>query len=486
MKRYLGVQRPDWQRIILEQGLIYSPTNTPEGQAFSYWQEGPYYSLTRAEVESLEGACSTLFEMCVQAGDHIVADPRLMTRMGIPEWAQAEVKRQWDIEPARGSVYARFDLRFGGHDHPDQSARVAQLYEFNADTPTCLLEAGWAQWTWLTQTGQGQDQWNSIWERLIEAWKRNLTLISADLGHRPTVHFTASGAEPSGEDVMNTLYLLDACRAAGYPTKALPIEQIILGDHDQRFYDQDGDHLDVCFKLYPWEHMLAEEFGRPAVADLAHTYRGPSHRRQGTVWVEPLYKMLWSNKGLLAVLWELFQNDPDRSRHLIPTWFEGQQPSGLRDYVRKPLLGREGGGVTVVRDGRPVEAVESEYGAEGHVIQAFAPAPVFDAPEGRRHAVCGAWMVDGDPAGMGVRESAGLITDNQSFFVPHSIGDGPRRYTPEAVTMISDRSPTDRPGPQDLPAHFGFEVPRPPGLVTPTDAPPGSPGAGQTSPQDAR
>ena len=183
--------------------------------------------------------------------------------------------------------------------------------------------------------------------------------------------------------------------------------------------------------------MLAEEFGRPCLADLAHTYRGPRHTRFGTVWVEPIYKMLWANKGLLAVLWELFHDDPDRSRHLIPTWFEGQQPSGLRDYVRKPLLGREGGSVAIVRDGKPVEAVESDYGAEGFVIQALAPAPAFAAPEGWRHAVCGAWMVDGEPAGLGIRESAGLITDDQSFFVPHSIGDGPRRYTPEPVSLLS-------------------------------------------------
>ncbi len=34
-------------------------------------------------------------------------------------------------------------------------------------------------------------------------------------------------------------------------------------------------------------------------------------------------------------------------------------------------------------------------------------------------AVFGSWLVDGEPAGMGVRESTGLITNNTSCFVPH-------------------------------------------------------------------
>jgi glutathionylspermidine synthase len=30
-------------------------------------------------------------------------------------------------------------------------------------------------------------------------------------------------------------------------------------------------------------------------------------------------------------------------------------------------------------------------------------------------------VVDGEPAGLGIRESHGLITDNLSYFVPHTI-----------------------------------------------------------------
>jgi glutathionylspermidine synthase len=39
--------------------------------------------------------------------------------------------------------------------------------------------------------------------------------------------------------------------------------------------------------------------------------------------------------------------------------------------------------------------------------------------------VIGAWMIEGEPAGMGIREgtgTAGLVTRNTSNFVPHVVG----------------------------------------------------------------
>jgi glutathionylspermidine synthase len=37
--------------------------------------------------------------------------------------------------------------------------------------------------------------------------------------------------------------------------------------------------------------------------------------------------------------------------------------------------------------------------------------------------VLGAWVVDGEAAGLGIREAETLITDNQSRFVPHVVED---------------------------------------------------------------
>jgi len=37
--------------------------------------------------------------------------------------------------------------------------------------------------------------------------------------------------------------------------------------------------------------------------------------------------------------------------------------------------------------------------------------------------VIGSWIIDQDPAGMGIREDSGLVTGNTSCFIPHAIVD---------------------------------------------------------------
>jgi glutathionylspermidine synthase len=440
--------RDDWHQLILDQGLLYSPTEEPNGSIMQYWRENAYYSFTLAEIEYMERVAAVLFEMCIEAGDYIVARPHIMNKLGIPKWAQVQVVKTWNEEPACQSVYGRFDIRFGGLDHPDPALRIPQLYEFNADTPTSLLESAWIQWKWLESTAQGTDQWNSIWERLVEAWKRNLALVAHKLGHKPIVGFACSSDEASGEDILNTTYLENACVEAGYQTKRIFVEDIVLGDDGRFYYDTEcTQHIDVIFKLYPWEYMVGEKFGKACFRDMDSVgLRNGDGSRYigGTIWIEPPYKMLWSNKGLLAVLWKMFKDQPEKAQYLIPAWFEGEEPKRVRaqGYVRKPLLGREGANVTIYRDGEAIQEVPGEYGEEGWVVQAFAPLPDFvepttDGTVAHHHPVLGIWMIDGEPAGLGIRESDGFVTDNLSNFVAHSIVDNPTGLIPSEPAGVA-------------------------------------------------
>ena len=126
-------------------------------------------------------------------------------------------------------------------------------------------------------------------------------------------------------------------------------------------------------------------------------------------WIEPIWKMLLSNKALLAVMFELEPDHPN----LLPTYLDGSR--GLFSYVKKPRLSREGANVMVV-DGVRSDQEDGEYGAEGYVYQSIAPLT-------SERAVLGSWLIDGVPAGMGIREpQAGRrITTNMSRFVPHRI-----------------------------------------------------------------
>ena len=159
--------------------------------------------------------------------------------------------------------------------------------------------------------------------------------------------------------------------------------------------DRQDVRIDTLFKLYPWEWIMHEPFG--------------DHLRVATtVMIEPAWKMVLSNKGILPILWEMFPGHGN----LLPSYFD--EPRGMFEYVKKPLLSREGANVTVHTMKEHVEST-GEYGAEGYVFQELAPIPEIDG----KRPVIGSWVIGQEAAGIGVREADGWVTGNTSRFVPH-------------------------------------------------------------------
>jgi glutathionylspermidine synthase len=448
MQRHKGKERSNYIEIVQEQGLLYTHED-PNGDPllYRYWRDGEWYSFTMAEITVLEEAAVAMFAMCWEAADWLLSQEGkpYLDRFGIPQGAMQAIFDSWQEEPALGSIYGRFDVRFGGLDHPDPTMRVPKLYEFNADTPTSLVES-LVQWDWGMNTGHGVNQFNSLHERLIAGWVRNLAGITSKIGFKPIVWFVCTNDDPSHEDEMNTDALRRRCELAGYETRMIPIENLYIGA-DGRYYSDSSEteHLDVVFKLYPWEHMVHAKTAPDLFADMANAGYGFGDYRDGTIWIEAPYKMLWSTKALLPVLWKLFRDDPERSKYLIPSWFEDEAPVTdpafrAQGFARKPLLSREGADITLVLPGNEVVSGEVQgYGEEGYVIQALALPPTFRrfgdydiVPDGEYRevsTVLGLWMIDGEPGGMGIRESSGPITDNFSNFLPHVISDGKRVFT---------------------------------------------------------
>jgi glutathionylspermidine synthase len=336
------------------------------------------------EVLSIEADVELLHSMCLDAVDNVVISERYKD-FGIPEWVWPGIAESWRRHDPH--VYGRFDLRYDG-------SGPARLLEYNADTPTSLLEAAVLQWYWKTEVFPDDDQWNSIHEKLVERW--------TEIGDRlPSgeVHFTWSSADPTGEDHITTAYLQETAAEAGLDTVGLAIEEIGWDPVLTRFVDLEEAPMSTVIKMYPWEWVVDEEFGRHAVGSLPQT-----------MWIEPLWKMLLSNKALLAILWEMHPGHPN----LLPAFLD--QPGLLTEYVRKPRLGREGANIQIVAPGYETET-GGVYGQEGYVYQAFDPLPEFD---GYRPAL-GAWIVGDSSAGLGIRETAGLVTDDGAAFVPHRI-----------------------------------------------------------------
>ncbi|MET9253444.1 glutathionylspermidine synthase family protein [Streptomyces sp. NPDC003717] len=393
MERRTIEPRPDWQRTVEDQGLIYPLTRYPDDSLRPYWDESAYYVFSLEEVEALEEVVEELHGMCLAAAEHIVAADRLAD-LGItdPRVARA-VTEAWHRRAELPSVYGRFDLRYDG-------TGPAKMLEYNADTPTSLVEAASPQWFWMEERFPGADQWNSLHERLIDAWKNQAALLPPG----GPLYFAHSVADKLGEDLMTVAYLKETAEQAGLETDWISVEEIGWDPLSGRFVDNKLKFIRSCFKLYPWEWITEDRFA-DHVFDTLDNGGGTG----STLWIEPAWKMLLSNKALLAVLWELYPGHPN----LLPAYLDGPRDlARTTGWVAKPLLGREGAGVTVHAPG-----TDPAPRPEPCCYQELAPLPAFDG----NHVVLGTWVVEDEAAGLGIRESAGLITDEYARFLPHVI-----------------------------------------------------------------
>ena len=118
---------------------------------------------------------------------------------------------------------------------------------------------------------------------------------------------------------------------------------------DGHFADADDRVIGSLFKLYPWEDLMRDEFAAAIPG-------------AGCRFVEPAWKAVLSNKGLLPILWRMFEGH----ENLLPAFFEDElavsSPRLERaraaleaGHVLKPVFGREGASVTIVEGGRETD-----------------------------------------------------------------------------------------------------------------------------------
>jgi len=377
-------ERDDWRATAAACGFDF---HTIDGER--YWDERACYAFTLDEIErQIEAPSGEIDAMCLELVGRAIDDERALRRLKIPEAFWPLIRDSW--RRGEASLYGRLDLSFGG-------SGPAKLLEYNADTPTSIFEAAVFQWTWLEEAVErhilpaGADQFNSLHERLIDAWKK--------IGSG--VHLHLAGSTGNAEDAATLAYLEDTARQAGLATTLLDIEAIGWRN-DGNFVDLDNRPIELAFKLYPWEWMFHDAFG----AKLASA---------STRWIEPPWKAILSNKGMLALLWEMFPGHPN----LLPAFFE-DDPNAARlgaTFVRKPLYSREGANIALIRAGETVAEQQGPYGAEGFIRQALAPLPNFSG----QYPVLGSWLIDHAPGGLSIREDENPITGNSSRFLPHAI-----------------------------------------------------------------
>jgi glutathionylspermidine synthase len=363
--------RKDWQKKVEEIGFHFY-----EIDGLPYWDESVYYEFSSAEVDKLEEVTEVLYDMCLKLVEYVIKED-LLESFSIPRQFHDYVRSSWKkMDP---TLYGRFDFWYDGKGEP-------KLLEFNADTPTALFEASVIQYYWLQDFDASKDQFNSIHEKLLDLLQKKIyRYIQGE-----TFYF--SSVKETLEDYTTAEYLRDVAIQAGMNTAQIFVEDIGY-DHDNKwFVDLYENQIRYLFKLYPWEYMLADEFGEYLPATDA-------------MFFEPPWKMILSNKAILALLWEMYPNHPN----LLPTYFSA--PNTPVPFVEKPFFSREGEGILV----------DTNFAASKKkvVYQKYCELPSFSG----NYPVVGSWIIGSQAAGMGIREDTTPITNNLSRFVPHLFCD---------------------------------------------------------------
>lgn len=380
--------RPNMEQQLRGVGFDYF--DLPSSDGSHYWSDNVAYEFRLAEIDRIEDAANELHGMCmdfvadeIKQGDYAYYHFNdLQCQLIEQSWHNGEL-----------SLYGRFDFGYNGNE--------LKLFEYNADTPTSLLESAVVQWQWLEQIEglQHRDQFNWIHEELLT---RLQMLRSQSEGN--DFHFCGMN-EAGREDWGNLDYLADVAYSAGWRIHQLAVEDIGYDSESKQFIDLNDQPINMLFKLYPLEWMTRTNFAPHIPDSQCHFF-------------EPAWKLLLSNKALLAKLWQRHPNHP----LLLPAYFNRADINDRQNiWVKKPLLGREGANISYYEKGNGLEfaAKGSEHSAfydnAGYIYQQKFELPNFDG----MYPVLGVWMVGNIACGMGIREDFTAVTGNDSHIVPH-------------------------------------------------------------------
>ena len=346
-----------------------------EQMGFSWHKDGDgeyvvrdkFIELSSAEAEAYERAVNTLYAMYEKGAEYVIEN-KLFDALDIPGSLVEQICYSWENERSN-HLYGRFDLSGGIDGAP------IKLIEFNADTPTLLLESTVIQYMMLAynETLKGE-QFNKIYDAVSQKF---LKIAKSKKGLYST--FLFSSVEGIEEERVTVELLQNMAKDASLATEFRYLEAC-----------EEKMGYDFWFKLYPWE-------------DMPHFQATPN-----TSMLNPAYTLLYQSKGMLAILYKLFPDSP----YLLKSSFEPIEEK----YVKKRMFGREGANIDIVEQGRVVKSTDGIYDSYKAIYQEYTE---FVQDSEQNYYQAGVFYSDG-ACGIGFRRGAEIL-DDMSQFMGHIV-----------------------------------------------------------------
>ncbi|EAB5280862.1 glutathionylspermidine synthase family protein [Campylobacter upsaliensis] len=360
----------------------------------SDYLDNRFICVSKNEANAYYEAANELYDMFIAAAQNVIDNDRF-DELGIPFNLIDAIKMSWENE-VHWHLYGRFDFA-GGLD-----GKPIKLIEFNADTPTSLFESAILQWAMLKQNNLDEHlQFNSIYESLMDNFKRLITLdesVEEFEEHYRGWKILFSSVAGNKEEELTTKLLAHIAKDAGFECDFAYVDEVEFGEEG---IFKNGVNYEYWFKLIPWEEIAIEE------GELAMLLT-QIMRNQKAIILNPAYTLLFQSKGILKILWELYPNHP----LLLESSYE---PLQGKDFVKKPMFGREGANISIIKDDVKLQENIGPYGNNKMIYQQYYE---LNSSENEYYQAGVFFAYEG--CGLGFRKG-GLIIDNASKFVGHII-----------------------------------------------------------------
>ena len=356
----------------------------------------PYYRVDQDLLLSIGTTSNQLHLMFMDATRKVMESDELLTHFCIPEVFWPRIRQSWANEQDL-SMTGRFDLAF--------NEKQMKVYEYNADSASALFEMSviqekWAEAVKLDRRFMSGFQLHRL---LVKNWK-NLNL------NVKRIHLLIDDDQ---DEMLTSLYMQRVLKEANIDGK-LCVKTNDFVWKDSKIVDSEGFTVELVWKLWMWETVFTDYQEAEKDQVLNRRVDGEQPRLCQILLndqirvIEPLWKVIPSNKAILPVLWSMFPNHPNLLRSEWTITDELKQVA----YVKKPIVGRCGHNVTLydVNGGSVLDETQGKFLDRNCIYQQLFSLPKFDG----YYALIGSWIIHGLFGGFGIREDKKLITDADS------------------------------------------------------------------------
>jgi glutathionylspermidine amidase/synthetase len=192
---------------------------------------------------------------------------------------------------------------------------------------------------------------------------------------------------------------------------------------DDTIVDNDGETVKLVWKLWMWDTIFQDYIDaakeRGSDNDNSTKHLNGQHPRISDILlndqikvIEPLWKVITSNRALLPVLWLMYPNHP----YLLRSEWNLTDELKHTSFVKKPIVGRCGHNVTLYGPGGDsvLAATTGNFSNRDSIYQELFPLRNYDG----YHAIIGSWIIRTSCAGFCAREDQSLIISNNSPLTP--------------------------------------------------------------------